>query len=42
MYDEGRYNRPKQRQEKRELERALLTLKRLGYQVDLADLTAAA
>jgi len=35
MYDEGRYNRPKQRQEKREIERALLTLKRLGYHVDL-------
>ena len=35
MYDEGRYNRPKQRQEKREVERALLTLKRLGYQVEL-------
>jgi len=39
VYDDGRYNRPSQKQEARQLRRALATLQQLGYQVQL---TAAA
>jgi len=36
MYDDGRYNRPNPKQEKRQLQRALSTLQQLGYQVQLS------
>ena len=36
MYEDGRYNRPKPKEEARQLKRAMWTLQRLGYQVQLS------
>ena len=36
VYDDGRYDRPSQKQESRQLKRALSTLQQLGYQVQLS------
>jgi transposase len=36
IYDDGRYNRPNPREEARKVKRALSTLERLGYQVQLS------